>query len=151
MKTLLILCALTCTLHAAEPPPSFVWQGKTISLSHLVKVDETRVRLADGTMIPISAVPPLLRSRLGPVPPAGSLLTGIRVVQILKDGLLMMPQNTDTPIFLRLPEAPDRKNGIQPDQTMTCYAVSDGLYTYITRDGAEKTINAWLWTGRPAR
>ena len=165
MKTILIL-TLASALHAAEPQPSFVWQGRTVAVSALERVDATSARLPDGTTIPIAAVPPLLRAAIPPRPP-GTLFTNLRVLQILSDGLLMIPQtvvrsdwskldkrwirteqNFD-PIFLRLDHVPDRKNGIQPDQSMTCYAVRDGQYTYIATTGAEKTVESWQWVPSP--
>lgn len=146
---LLSICTLVVALHAAEPPASFVWQGRTIPVAQLEKVDATRARLPDGTVIPISAVPPLLRSGIAPVPPPGRLFPSLRVIQILSHGLLMSPGPDQEPILLRLPEAPDRKTGLQPDQTTSCYATTDGQYTYVTTTGAEKTVDAYKWTGRP--
>jgi hypothetical protein len=150
---LLLACLrLAPALHASGPVPSFVWQGRNIIVSQIERADETRVRLPDGTLIPLSAVPPLLRAGIAP-PAPGTLLKNLRVLQILDEGLLMIPEPVRTQtfdaIFLRLDRAPDRKNGIQPEQVMTCYAVRDGSFTYIARGGAEKTVEAWKWVPTP--
>lgn len=143
---LLIIClALAHALHAA-PPPSFVWQGKTIFVESLEMVDETRARLPNGTVIPISAVPPLLRAGIAPVPPPGELISH-RVFQILPDGLLLNAGFDGAkihPVFLR--GCPEK---VALDRDVTCYVAPDGKYAYTTLRGEEMNVPAYRWTGWP--
>lgn len=152
MKTPLLLLALSVSvLCAAEPQPSFVWQGRKIIIADLEKVDEVRAKLADGTIIPLSAVPPLLRAGIAPIPPTGTLIAQ-KVLQILPDGLLLSKDafvtRTSTviydPVFLR------GYPGVATlDRTLACYAEPEGQYTYTTLRGEVKTVDAWKWTGWP--
>jgi len=152
MKTTILFSLITASALLAAPEPSFVWQGKTIFAWQVKRVDETRVRLPDGAVIPLTSVPPLLR---GAIPANAGHAIANEVLQVLPDGLLLKVstryagagaawEELREPIFLRgYPEAGKVVDG----SFIRCRSEPDGRYTYTAVTGAARTVAAYRWTG----
>jgi hypothetical protein len=148
------LCtALATALHAA-PPASFVWHGKTVVLAETERLNDGQIRLRDGSIVPVSAVPVILRHAI-PARPAGREISN-RVLQVLPDGLLLAVtvthiepygtvwEKTYDPVFLRgHPEQEKLVDG----SLVHCLAADDGRYTYTAVNGAARTVAALRWVG----
>ena len=140
MKTIALVLVFAAAAHAA-PDSSFTWQGVTTKNPQFSWVDDTHVALGTA-VIPLSAVPAILRSRI-PAKVVGERMN-CSVLQVLPDGLLMRSSVQDgEPWLLRgHPQQATLVDGAH----VTCTATPEGRYTYSAVSGGTKTIAAWRWS-----